>query len=141
VLRHIATARGDIRLGVGLDSTWLSGVEPGATVVALPPGTVPGAQSVWVTRGPHGIVREITLNQEQATSFASLVARHRRILGSPVSHHRPADPEDAERIVWRDDATSFELIRDPCRSVSTIYGRLIDRRGPGKATVSPADAP
>ena len=104
-------------------------------------GTIAGAQAVRVTRGRDGIVRQITLDHERATGFASLVARHRRTLGSPVSHHRPGNPEDAERITWKDESTSFELIRDPRRSVSTIYGRLIDRTGPGKRTGSPANAP
>jgi hypothetical protein len=30
-------------------------------------------------------------------------------------------------VPWRDARTTFELVRDPRRSVSTVYGRLSDR--------------
>ena len=134
VFRHLGTTRGDIRLGAPLDSVWLRGSREASDVVSLPSGSVPGAQSVSVTRGGDARVREIMLNYEQATDFAAQVAGYRRSLGPPASHLRPADPEGAERIVWRDSHTSFELVRDPRRSASTIYGRLADRTEPASAS-------
>jgi hypothetical protein len=127
VFRHLSTTRGEIYLGAVLDPIWVHEAERGTEHVALPRGTVAGAQSALVSRNAQGRVREIMLNYDQATDFDAHVARYRRSLGPPASHMRPAHPEGAERIIWRDARTSFELVRDPRRSVSTIYGRLTDR--------------
>jgi hypothetical protein len=126
VFRHISADRGHLRLGAPLDSVWLSGSRSGSDAIALPPGAVAGAQAVRVSRPADGVVREIVLDYEQPTSFRSQMARYRRRLGSPTSHHRPVGQEDAERVIWRDEATAFTLVRDPRRSASTIYGRLTD---------------
>ena len=48
-----------------------------------------------------------------------------RTLGSPAKYYRPRGPGAAERIVWQDSVTTFELVRDPTRSASTIYTRLL----------------
>jgi hypothetical protein len=127
VFRHLGTARGEIRLGSVLDRTWHSPSEPAAAIVSLPRGMVTGAQSVSVRRDAAGRVREIMLNYEQSTDFQAQVAHYRRELGPPAVHDRPAGPEAAERVTWRDARTTFELVRDPRRSVSTVYGRLSDR--------------
>jgi hypothetical protein len=72
-------------------------------------------------------VQEIMIDYEQSTSFGAPLAGYRRSLGPPAFHVQHPDPERAERIGWRDDRTSFELVRDPRRSVSTVYARLTDR--------------
>jgi hypothetical protein len=126
VFRHLDTARGEIRLGSALDRAWLAPGEPAAAIVSLPRGLVAGAQSASVRRDAAGRVREIMLNYEQSTDFQAEIARYRRELGPPAVHHCPADPEAAERVAWRDARTTFELVRDPRRSVSTVYGRLSD---------------
>jgi hypothetical protein len=139
VLRHITTDRGHLRLGAPLDSVWLSGSQAGSDAISLLPGAVAGAQAVRVIRGADGVVREIVLDYEQVTDLRAHVAQYRRRLGPPTSHHRPVGQEDAERVVWRDEATSFTLIRDPRRSASTMYGRLTDLTG-APAPGSPADS-
>jgi hypothetical protein len=127
VFRHLDTTRGEIRLGSALGPTWLSPSAPAAAIVSLPRGVVTGAQSVSVRRDADGRVREIMLNYEQTTDFPAQVARYRGELGPPFMHDRPAGPEAAERVAWRDARTTFELVRDPRRSVSTVYARLSDR--------------
>ena len=138
MFRHLGTARGEIHLGAPLDRVWLPPSEPSVAIVSLPRGVGAGAQSVSVRRDADGRVREIMLNYEQSTDFQAQVARYRRELGPPARHDRPADPEAAERVAWRDARTTFELVRDPRRSVSTVYGRLSDHEV--EARPGPPDA-
>jgi hypothetical protein len=139
VFRHLGTTRGEIRLGSALGHAWLSRSESAPAIVSLPRGVVTGAQSVSVWRDADGRVREIMLNYEQSTDFQAQVARYRRELGPPARHDRPAGPEGAERVAWRDARTTFELVRDPRRSVSTVYGRLSDREGEPRPVPSGGD--
>lgn len=68
----------------------------------------------------------VVFNYPQSADFSALVAEYSKRLGPPVLHEKPSDAEAAERVVWRDRETRFELTRDPKRSVSTIYSRLSD---------------
>jgi hypothetical protein len=129
LFRHVTTARGEIRLGEVWDATWVPGIDPGALVIALPSGTFGGAQAIRVTRGPDRVVRELTFDYDQGTDFAAQLAEYEVSLGPPTVHRAPADPESAEVVTWTDAVTSFELIRDPRRSASTVYSRLMDRAG------------
>jgi hypothetical protein len=129
LFRHVTTARGEIRLGEVWDAAWVPGLDPGALVIALPPGTFGGAQAIRVTRGPDRVVREIMFDYDQGTDFAAQVADYEASLGPPTVHRAPADSDSAEVVRWTDAVTSFELIRDPRRSVSTVYSRLMDRAG------------
>ena len=70
--------------------------------------------------------RVVVFNYPQSADFSALVAEHSKRLGPPVRHDQASDAEAAERVVWQDTKTRFELIRDPKRSVSTIYSRLSD---------------
>jgi hypothetical protein len=129
LFRHLTTARGEIRLGEVWDASWVSGIDPGAPVIALPPGTFGGAQGIRVTRGPDRVVREIMVDYDQGTDFAAQVAEYQASLGPPAMHRAHPDAESAEVVTWTDAATSFELVRDPRRSASTVYSRLTDRAG------------
>jgi hypothetical protein len=68
----------------------------------------------------------VVVNYPQSADFSALLAEYSERLGPPVQHERPSDAEAAERVVWQDSQTRFELTRDPKRSVSTIYSRLTD---------------
>jgi hypothetical protein len=65
----------------------------------------------------------IVFNYPQSADFSALVAEYSERLGPPVQHEKRSDVEAAERVVWQDAETRFELTRDPKRSVSTIYSR------------------
>jgi len=59
-------------------------------------------------------------------SQPAILAEYAGRLGPPVLHEKPSDAEGAERVVWQDSRTRFELTRDPKGSVSTVYSRLSD---------------
>jgi hypothetical protein len=84
---------------------------------------------LWNAAGVSGVRSSDTVvvfNYPQTASFSALVAEYSERLGPPVQHEKPSDSEAAERVVWQDSQTRFELTRDPKRSVSTIYSRLSD---------------
>jgi hypothetical protein len=125
LFRHVITDAREIRLGDTLSST--GGVDRGAGD-ATASGGQGGTQMIGVIRGADGAVQEIVSNYPQTADFAALVAGYSAALGPPVAHRKPLMAESAEVVTWADTATRFELVRDPRRSVSTVYTRLSDRR-------------
>jgi hypothetical protein len=124
VFREVAAISGPIRLG----AIWEA---PGDTLVSLPAGSIPGTGPVAVRRTPGGVVRSIWVNYPQSADFDRMARGYRGRFGPPVRHVRPADPESREVLAWEDADTRFELVRDPRRSVSTVYGVLSDKPGAG----------
>jgi hypothetical protein len=126
IFRHVDTELSTIRLG----ERWNGGGVPGAklsdTVVALPAGSFSGAQAIRVHRTREGVVTMVMFDYPQTADFLRMHAEYVELLGPPARHDRPADTEAAERLIWQDSRTRFELTRDPKRSVSTIYSRLTD---------------
>jgi hypothetical protein len=129
ILRHFNTEVSSIRLGEPWTAEEVPGAEPGDTVVALPSGTFERAQAVRVHRTPAGVVSSIMFDYPQLADFQAMQQEYTRLYGPPSTHEQPAKPEARERLIWQDSLTLFELVRDPRRSVSTIYARLIDRGG------------
>ena len=127
ILRHFNTEVSSIRLGEHWTAEEVPGVEPGDTVVALPPGTFERAQAVRVHRTPTGVVSSIMFDYPQQADFQAMQQEYTRLYGPPRKHERSDKPEARERLVWQDSLTLFEVVRDPRRSVSTIYARLTDR--------------
>ncbi len=126
VFREVTTGAGTIRLGEIWHPEMVAGAKSSDTVVALPPGSFAGASAVLVHRTPRGVVAMVMFNYPQSADFSVLRAEYAEQIGPPVQHEKPDDPEAAERVVWQDSETRFELTRDPKRSVSTIYSRLSD---------------
>jgi hypothetical protein len=62
----------------------------------------------------------------QEADFPAMQQEYTRLFGPPSKHER-SDSAERERLVWQDTLTVLELVRDPRRSVSTVYARLIDR--------------
>ena len=127
ISRHLNTEVSSIRLGEQWSAEEVPGAEPSDTVVALPSGTFERAQAVRVHRTSTGVVSSIMFDYPQAANFQAMQREYTGLYGPPVKHERSANPEARERLVWQDSLTLFELVRDPRRSVSTIYARLIDR--------------
>ncbi len=127
ILRHFNTEVSSIRLGEQWSAEEVPGAEPSDTVVALPSGTFERAQAVRVHRTSTGVVSSIMFDYPQAADFQTMQQEYTGLYGPPIKHERSAKPEARERLVWQDSLTLFELVRDPKRSVSTIYARLIDR--------------
>jgi hypothetical protein len=127
IFRHYNTELSSIRLGERWTAEEVPGVETGDTVVALPTGTFEKAQAVRVHRTPTGVVSSIMFDYPQQADYQQMQQEYTKLFGSPAEHERSDNPEARERVVWQDSLTLFELVRDPRRSVSTIYARLIDR--------------
>jgi hypothetical protein len=125
--RQMETAFGPVRLGVPWNPVDLAGVGLGDTIVGLPAGAIQGGGRVTVYRAADGTVRRVWRDYPQSVDFVRLSGDLRRQYGLPAVHERSADPEAPERIVWEDPRTRLELIRDPRRSVATVYGLLVDR--------------
>ncbi len=124
LFREVAASSGPITLG----EVWEA---PGDTIVGLPEGSIAGVGPAAVYRTRDGVVRGIWMNYPQSTDFDSLARVYRKRLGEPARHERPADPEGRELLVWEDLETRFQLVSDPRRSVSTVYGVLSDRGATG----------
>ncbi len=129
IFRHFNTEMSSIRLGQAWTAEEVAGADPGDTVVTLPSGSFETFQAVRVHRTASGVVSSIMFDYPQSADFGALQVEYRQLLGTPKEHELPGTAEARERIVWQDSLTSFELVRDPRRSVSTIYSRLIDRSG------------
>ncbi len=126
IFREIATEGSTIRLGERWSADEVPGATPADTVVGLPAGTFGGAQAIRVHRTRAGIVTALMFDYPQTADFQRMRAEYTERLGPPVRHERPENAEAAERVVWQDGQTRFELTRDPKRSASTIYSRLSD---------------
>jgi hypothetical protein len=137
IFRHFNTEVSSIRLGDRWTAEEVPGAEPSDTVVALPSGTFEKAQAVRVHRSPAGVVSSIMFDYPQDADFDAMREEYTRLFGPPAEHERSGNAEARERLVWVDSLTLFELVRDPRRSVSTIYTRLIDRPGPGGISNAP----
>ena len=127
IFRHFNTEVSSIKLGEHWTAEEVPGAETDDTVVALPSGTFERAQAVRVHRSPTGIVTSMMFDYPQEADFQAMQQEYTRLFGPPIVHERPDKAEAPERLVWRDSLTLFELVRDPRRSVSTIYTRLTDR--------------
>jgi hypothetical protein len=127
IFRHFNTEVSSIKLGEHWTAEEVPGADRGDTVVALPSGTFERAQAVRVHRSPTGVVSSIMFDYPQDADFNAMQQEYTRLFGAPTEHERSAKPEVRERLVWQDSLTLFELVRDPRRSVSSIYTRLIDR--------------
>ena len=127
IFRHFNTEVSSIRLGEHWTAEEVPGADTGDTVVALPSGTFERAQAVRVHRSPTGVVSSIMFDYPQDADFNAMQQEYTRLFGAPTEHERAEKPEARERLVWQDSLTLFELVRDPRRSVSSIYTRLIDR--------------
>lgn len=103
--REVATALGPIRLG----QVWApAGVPEGSlsdTVLGLPAGSVPGGVAIRVHCTPEGTVHKVWRDYPQTMDFLRLARDCRRQFGVPVSHERPAHPEERERLVCEDAET------------------------------------
>jgi hypothetical protein len=128
IFRHFNTEVSSIRLGEHWTAEEVAGAEPTDTVVALPSGTFEKAQAVRVHRRPTGVVSSIMFDYPQEADFHAMQEEYTRLFGPPVEHEQSKNAEARERLVWADSLTLLELVRDPRRSVSTIYTRLTDRR-------------
>ena len=127
IFRHFNTEVSSIRLGEPWTAEEVAGVETNDTVVALPSGTFERAQAVRVHRSTTGVVTSIMFDYPQNADFQAMRQEYTRLFGPPAEHERSDRKEARERLVWQDSLTLFELVRDPRRSASTIYTRLIDR--------------
>jgi hypothetical protein len=128
IFRHFNTELSSIRLGEPWTAEEVSGADVNDTVVALPSGTFERAQAVRVHRTPTGVVSSIMFDYPQEADFHGMQAEYTKLFGQPAAHEQSKNAEARERLVWQDSVTRFELVRDPSRSVSTIYTRLTDRR-------------
>ncbi len=137
IFRHFNTEVSSIRLGDHWTAEEVPGAEASDTVVALPSGTFEKAQAVRVHRSPTGVVSSIMFDYPQEADFHAMQQEYTRLFGPPAEHERAGNVEGRERLVWMDSLTLFELVRDPRRSVSTIYTRLTDRQTPGGISNAP----
>ena len=137
IFRHFNTELSSIRLGEPWTAEEVSGAEVNDTVVALPSGTFERAQAVRVHRSPTGVVSSIMFDYPQEADFHTMQEEYTKLFGQPAQHERSRNAEARERLVWQDSLTVFELVRDPSRSVSTIYTRLTDRRTSGGTPNAP----
>jgi hypothetical protein len=137
IFRHFNTEVSSIRLGEHWTAEEVAGAEPSDTVVALPSGTFEKAQGVRVHRTPTGVVSSIMFDYPQHADFHAMQEEYTRLFGPPAEHERPKNAEARERLVWADSLTRFELVRDPRRSVSTLYTRLTDRQTAGGTSNAP----
>jgi hypothetical protein len=137
ISRHFNSEVSSIRLGEPWTAEEVPGAELTDTVVALPSGTFERAQAVRVHRSPTGVVSSIMFDYPQNADFHVMQEEYTRLFGQPAEHERSKNAEARERVVWQDSLTVFELVRDPKRSVSTIYTRLTDRRAPAGTSNSP----
>lgn len=137
IFRHFNTEVSSIRLGEPWNAEEVPGAEPTDSVVALPSGTFERAQAVRVHRDPGGIVSSIMFDYPQEADFHAMQEEYTRLFGEPATREQSKNAEARERVVWQDSLTVFELVRDPRRSVSTIYTRLTDRRIPKGAPTTP----
>jgi hypothetical protein len=137
IFRHFNTEVSSIRLGEHWTAEEVPGAEVSDTVVALQSGTFEKAQAVRVHRSPTGVVSSIMFDYPQAADFHAMQQEYTSLFGPPVEHERPGNAGARERLVWMDSLTLFELVRDPKRSVSTIYTRLTDRQTPGVISNAP----
>ena len=129
IFRHFNTEVSNIQLGQTWTAEEVPGADPGDTVVALTPGTFERAQSVRVHRTPAGVVSSIMFDYPQTADFQAMQSEYGRLFGPPRQHQKPVNDEELERLVWQDSLTRFELVRDPKRSVGTVYTRLTDLSG------------
>jgi len=137
IFRHFNTEVSSIRLGEPWTAAEVPGAEPSDTVVALPSGTFERAQAVRVHRSPSGVVSSIMFDYPQDADFHAMQDEYTRLFGPPARHEQARNAEARERLVWADSLTLFELVRDPRRSVATIYTRLTDRQRPGGGSTGP----
>lgn len=129
IFRHFNTELSTIRLGQSWTAEEVPGAEPKDTVVALPSGSFENAQAVRVHRTADGVVSSIVFDYPETAGFQALEAEYRQLLGEPEERETPARAGAAERVVWEDSLTRFELVHDPKRSASAVYTRLSDLSG------------
>src|SRR5215203_812061 len=127
IFRHYNNELSTIRLGEPWTAEEVPGSEPGDTVVGLPSSPADKTQAIRVHRTTAGVVSSIMFDYPQAADFDAMQKEYTDLFGPPVRHDRPSRADGAERIVWQDSLTTFELVRDRARSASTIYTRLLDR--------------
>jgi hypothetical protein len=125
--RETETAFGSVRLGAVWVPEDLRGASRGDTVVGMSEDGIAGGGRLAVYRSPSGVVRRIWRDYSQSVDFLRLASDYRRRYGLPATHDRPTHPDSAERIVWEDPRSRLELVRDPRRSVATVYSLLVDR--------------
>jgi hypothetical protein len=99
-------------------------VAAGDTVVALLGGAAGGAERVRVHLTPAGEVRRIWIDYPQSADYERLLAAYAATLGEP----RRGRWRRGELARWEDAQTRFDLVRDPERNASTVFGVLTDRR-------------
>ncbi len=129
IFRHFNTEVSNIQLGQSWTAEEVPGADLSDTVVALTPGTFERAQSVRVHRTPAGVVSSIMFDYPQTADFQAMQSEYSQLFGPPRQHQKPVNDEALERLVWQDSLTRFELVRDPKRSVGTVYTRLTDLSG------------
>jgi hypothetical protein len=127
IFRHYNNELSTIQLGQPWTAEEVPGSEPNDTVVGLPSSPADKAQAIRVHRTPGGIVSSIMFDYPPAADFSAMQKEYTDLFGQPARHDLPRRPDGAERIVWQDSLTTFELVRDPARSASSIYTRLLDR--------------
>ena len=123
VAREVRTAAALIRLGEPLPPA-VARQSTADTVVAIPAAGIARAQAVRAHLTPTGLVRMLWVDYAQSANYAAMVAEYASTLGRP----RREAYRTGERVWWEDGATRFELVRDPERSVSTVFGVLTDLR-------------
>lgn len=127
IFRYVETSAGRIEL----DQPWQTAPILDAphldAIIALPPRAFGGAQAIRIHRAAAGVVRRVDFDYAQDADFDAMVADYTRSLGPPVRYTEAASPQGADRAVWEDARTRFELIRDFARNVSTVYSVLSSR--------------
>ena len=127
IFRHYNNELSTIRLGEPWTAEEVPGSEPGDTVIGLRSSPADKAQAIRVHRTAAGVVSSIMFDYPQSADYGAMQKEYTDLFGPPLRHDRPSRADGAERIVWQDSLTTFELVRDPARSASTIYTRLLDR--------------
>jgi hypothetical protein len=122
VLRVVAVHGGTIELGRALPAA-LAGA-PGDTVVSLAIGESDDTPRIRAHLTPDGRVRMVWFDYAQRVEHARLVRQYVALLGAP----RREPYRLGERLTWEDGDTRFEIVRDPERSASTVFGVLTDLR-------------
>ena len=122
IFREVQIEGAAIQLGAPLPSQ-IQRDQPSDTIVALSRMQFGGAEAIRVHVTPAGVVRSLWFDYGMDADFDAMVANYASTLGPPT---REAFRR-GERVVWLDEATRFEVVRDPERSAATVYSILTDR--------------
>lgn len=122
IFREVAIEGAAIQLGAPLPSQ-VQRAHASDTIVALSRMQFGGAEAIRVHVTPAGVVRGLWFEYSTDADFDAMVADYASTLGPPT---REAFRR-GERVLWQDEATRFELVRDPERSAVTVYSILVDR--------------